>query len=103
MDREPGEETTMRTLVWLMGTSVLAWAGNAQAQTAPSPQAPSPVEAATPQANATTTDGDIVVTARRRAETLLSVPIAVTAFTADKLAKSGAIDLTDIQNTTPNT
>jgi iron complex outermembrane recepter protein len=48
-------------------------------------------------------DGDIVVTARRRAETLLSVPIAVTAFTADKLAKSGAIDLTDIQNTTPNT
>ncbi|MGK3882500.1 hypothetical protein ABI028_16060, partial [Enterococcus faecium] len=48
-------------------------------------------------------DGDIVVTARRRAETLLSVPIAVSAFTADKLAKSGAIDLTDIQNTTPNT
>ncbi|MBI0475981.1 TonB-dependent receptor [Sphingomonas sp. MA1305] len=46
---------------------------------------------------------DIVVTARRRAETLLSVPIAVTAFTADKLEKSGAIDLTDIQNTTPNT
>ncbi|WP_288935197.1 TonB-dependent receptor [uncultured Sphingomonas sp.] len=48
-------------------------------------------------------NGDIVVTARRRAETLLSVPIAVTAFTADKLAKTGAIDLTDIQNTTPNT
>ena len=46
---------------------------------------------------------DIVVTARRRSETLLNVPIAVTAFTADKLDKIGAVDLTDIQNTTPNT
>ncbi|VVT06625.1 TonB-dependent receptor [Sphingomonas sp. EC-HK361] len=48
-------------------------------------------------------NGEILVTARRRAETLQSVPIAVTAFTADKLEKIGAIDLTDIQNTTPNT
>jgi len=54
------------------------------------------------QANADA-PGDIVVTARRRSETLLNVPIAVTAFTADKLDKMGAVDLTDIQNTTPNT
>ena len=54
------------------------------------------------QANADA-PADIVVTARRRSETLLNVPIAVTAFTADKLDKMGAIDLTDIQNTTPNT
>ncbi|MDQ2893791.1 MAG: TonB-dependent receptor [Pseudomonadota bacterium] len=47
--------------------------------------------------------GDIVITARRRSESLLSVPIAVTAFTADKLLKTGAIDLTDLQNTSPNT
>lgn len=46
---------------------------------------------------------EITVTARRREETLLSVPIAVTAFSGDKLVKSGAIDLTDIQATTPNT
>jgi len=46
---------------------------------------------------------DIVVTARRRAETLLNVPIAVTAFSADRLEKTGAVDLTDIQNVTPNT
>ncbi|NIJ08403.1 iron complex outermembrane receptor protein [Sphingomonas vulcanisoli] len=46
---------------------------------------------------------DIVVTARRRSETLLNVPIAVTAFSGEKLAKSGAVDLTDIQNVTPNT
>ncbi|GAA0310134.1 TonB-dependent receptor [Sphingomonas oligophenolica] len=52
---------------------------------------------------AASTNGDIVVTARRREETLLKVPVAVTAFTADKLEKIGAVDLTDIQNVTPNT
>ena len=38
------------------------------------------------QANADA-PADIVVTARRRSETLLNVPIAVTAFTADKLSR----------------
>ncbi|MEH3157894.1 MAG: TonB-dependent receptor [Sphingomonas taxi] len=54
-------------------------------------------------AQAPAENGDITVTARRRAETLLSVPIAVTAFSADKLDKVGAVDLTDLQNVTPNT
>ncbi|WP_336974630.1 TonB-dependent receptor [Sphingobium aromaticiconvertens] len=48
-------------------------------------------------------DGDIVVTARRREESLLDVPIAVTAFSGAALEKSGAIDITDIGNVTPNT
>ncbi|BCA59268.1 TonB-dependent receptor [Sphingomonas sp. HMP6] len=48
-------------------------------------------------------DGDIVVTARRREETLLDVPIAVTAFSAARLEQIGAVDLTDLQNVTPNT
>ncbi|WP_404366760.1 TonB-dependent receptor [Sphingomonas sp. MMS24-J45] len=48
-------------------------------------------------------DGDIVVTARRREETLLDVPIAVTAFSAARLEQTGAVDLTDLQNVTPNT
>jgi iron complex outermembrane receptor protein len=69
------------------------------ASTAPAAATP-PVDEA--QANGDT-PADIVVTARRRSETLLNVPIAVTAFTADKLDKMGAVDLTDIQNTTPNT
>ncbi|MBB4152153.1 iron complex outermembrane receptor protein [Sphingomonas jinjuensis] len=55
------------------------------------------------QDSAITGTGDIVVTARRREETLLNVPIAVSAFTSDKLAKIGAIDVTDLQNVTPNT
>ncbi len=48
-------------------------------------------------------DGDIVVTARRREESLLQVPVAVTAYSAQALERTGATDLTDIQNTTPNT
>ncbi|HSI17603.1 MAG TPA: TonB-dependent receptor [Sphingomonas sp.] len=61
-----------------------------------------PAAAAPAEQAATAENGDILVTARRRSETLLTVPIAVTAFSADKLAKSGAIDLIDIQTTTPN-
>ena len=50
-----------------------------------------------------TEDGAIVVTARRREETLLDVPIAVSAFSGEALEQRGAVDLTDIGNITPNT
>jgi iron complex outermembrane receptor protein len=45
---------------------------------------------------------DIIVTARRRAETLTSVPIAITAFTGDQLAAKGAMDITDLADEVPN-
>jgi len=45
---------------------------------------------------------DIVVTARRRAESLLDVPVAVTAYSGDALAQAGALDITAISDTTPN-
>ena len=67
----------------------------AMAQTAPTPTTAEP--------EAVAESSDIVVTARRRAETLLNVPIAVTAFSADRLEKTGVVDLADIQNVTPNT
>jgi iron complex outermembrane receptor protein len=44
----------------------------------------------------------IVVTARRRAESLQDVPIAVTAYSGEALERQGAIDITDISDTTPN-
>jgi iron complex outermembrane receptor protein len=53
-------------------------------------------------------DGDdeisdvIVVSARRRDETLQDVPLAVTAATAEELDAIGAIDITDVQRLTPN-
>ena len=51
---------------------------------------------------ATEETGEIVVTARRRAEALQDVPIAVTAYSGEQLEREGAIDITDIGDTTPN-
>ncbi|GMM93627.1 TonB-dependent receptor [Qipengyuania sp. MTN3-11] len=48
-------------------------------------------------------DGVIIVTARRRDENLVEVPIAVTAYSGEALQQAGAIDITDIAQTTPNT
>ena len=48
-------------------------------------------------------EGAIIVTARRREETLVSVPIAVSAFSGADLERGGAIDITDLANVTPNT
>jgi len=46
--------------------------------------------------------GAIVVTARRREESLIDVPIAISAISGQQLDKAGAIDITDISNSTPN-
>jgi len=48
-------------------------------------------------------DNEIIVTARRRDERLVDVPIAITAYSGEALEKAGAIDITDIGQTTPNT
>jgi iron complex outermembrane receptor protein len=51
---------------------------------------------------AATPDGEIVVTARRRTESLIDVPIAVTAYSGEQLDRQGALDISDIGDTTPN-
>ena len=61
----------------------------------------------TPAADAAQAEGqgysdEIVVTARRREETLRDVPIAVSAFSGEQLETQGAIDITDIAAQTPN-
>jgi len=45
---------------------------------------------------------EVVVTARRRAENLQDVPIAVSVYSADQLAETAASDITALQQTTPN-
>ncbi|HEY8618308.1 TonB-dependent receptor [Phenylobacterium sp.] len=45
---------------------------------------------------------ELVVTARRREESLKDVPVAVTAVTAERLEQTGAVDITTLQQTTPN-
>ncbi|MES2146669.1 MAG: TonB-dependent receptor, partial [Pseudomonadota bacterium] len=57
---------------------------------------------ATQQVAAAASDQGIVVTARRRNELLLNVPIAVTAYSGEQLDRQGALDITDIADTTPN-
>lgn len=47
--------------------------------------------------------GGIIVTARRRTETIESVPIAVTAFTAPEIASRSAANVADLANLVPNT
>lgn len=53
-------------------------------------------------ASEATGSGEIIVTARRREERLVDVPIAVTAVSGDALEALGAIDITDVQNQAPN-
>ena len=66
--------------------------------------APAAVNAQTSEsANEATDDNVIIVSARRRDERLNDVPIAITAYSAEKLEQQGAVDITDIGLTTPNT
>ncbi|MFC7498541.1 TonB-dependent receptor [Enterovirga sp. GCM10030262] len=83
-----------------IGTAFAALAGPAFAQDAVATQ-----EAGDELVSAeevTETTGDIVVTARRREENLRDVPIAVTAYSGEALEAQGAMDITDIADTTPN-
>ena len=66
---------------------------------------PALAQTATPQADDTTANegiGDIVVTAQRQSESLQSVPIAVSAFTAEALDKQQIENASDLQLTLPN-
>ena len=45
---------------------------------------------------------EIIVTARRRDEQLKDVPVAVTALSSERLAETGATDITTLQQQTPN-
>ena len=72
----------------LMGTSM----GAAQAQT----------ESGAPAANSDN-PARVIVTARRREETLQDVPVSVTAFNADQLSKQGIPDITALALALPNT
>lgn len=56
---------------------------------------------AQPQPTDGADDGDIVITARRRSESLYEVPVAVTALSGDALEARGANDTSDLFGSTP--
>jgi iron complex outermembrane receptor protein len=82
--------------------ALVGYAAPAAAQALPNDPAGAPTDG-TAAEDAVADEGAIVVTARRREENLVAVPIAVTAYSGDALAQAGAIDITDIGQTTPNT
>ena len=88
--------STIHTLA-LGSVAALALVAPAKAQDAAGGLDPAP-EAETQEGE----NGAIVITARRREESLLDVPIAVTAYSGEALERSGAIDITDVSQSTPN-
>ena len=74
--------------------ALTAFAGPAFAQDEPAP-------AAGAQASAQD-ENEVVVTARRRSENLLDVPIAITAISGQQLETQGAVDITDVAQSAPN-
>ena len=84
-----------RLLGTLYATSALIYAAPAIAQ--------QDIQTSEPVADeAATLPGEIVVTARRRAESLQDVPIAISAYNAGALANLQADTLSGIQYATPN-
>ncbi|MXO89408.1 TonB-dependent receptor [Pontixanthobacter aquaemixtae] len=80
-------------LTLLSGTALLAFAAApAMAQTAGAEEA----------AEAIDDDNIITVTARRREERLLDVPLSVTAIGGEDLAKTGTLELTEVAQEVPN-
>ena len=98
----------------LLGTAASAalFATSAIAQpNAPAPSQPAaPAGTSAPTTNdaqtqaqaATGSDQAIVVTARRRSELLLNVPVAVSAYSGEQLNRQGALTITEVAKTTPN-
>ncbi|MDQ3245280.1 MAG: TonB-dependent receptor [Pseudomonadota bacterium] len=74
----------------------------ASAQDATVAEEAPPADVETQGEAAAATDQEIVVTARRRTEVLQDVPIAVTAYSGEQLNRQGALDISDIADTTPN-
>ena len=92
---------TVRAALCASTAACVFWAVPAAAQDNSAPTA-TQSNAQTQAAPATGSDQEIVVTARRRNERLLNVPVAVTAYTGEQLERQGALDITAVGETTPN-
>ena len=86
----------------LLATTMVAAAGasTAHAQEA-APAAATPTSAPTPGASTDPVLGDIVVTARKREESLQAVPLTITAFSARAIEASDIKDMYDVAIKTP--
>lgn len=85
---------THKNWMALASTLALGWTGTAQAQERPPANAAAEAEAAPDGA-------DIVVTAQRRAERLVDVPISVATAAPEDLERAGATSLENLTKITP--
>ena len=88
--------------VLFASVATLACAAPAYAQENPATSDEVPANQQTQAEAAQASSTEIVVTARRRNEALLDVPIAVTAFSGEQLNRQGALDITAVAQSTPN-
>ncbi|MFN2258977.1 MAG: TonB-dependent receptor [Parasphingopyxis sp.] len=86
---------TIRTAALLPGTALAALAVALPTPAFAQDQAPAGLEQSTDEA-------PIIVTARRRSESLVEVPLSVTAISGDSLNQQGALDITEIAESVPN-
>jgi iron complex outermembrane receptor protein len=99
---------TIARAVWLgtvAAAALITTPAAAQENATSQPATTEPVANSNAQAQdqpAEASDQTITVTARRRNELLLDVPVAVTAYSAERLDRMGALDITDVADTTPN-
>ncbi len=86
-------------------TSTTGAAASAQETVQASAQPAAQTSAAAPASTsgAIADAGKVMVTARRREETLQDVPVSVTAFTAEQLSRQGITDVTALTTSLPNT
>jgi iron complex outermembrane receptor protein len=99
--------TVRAALLGTAGAAIFATSANAQPSAGPtgtqgSTDTAAPNNAQTQAQAATGSDQGIVVTARRRNELLLNVPVAVSAYSGEQLDRQGALTITDVAKTTPN-
>src|SRR4029078_2670234 len=83
-------------------TSAVAQPNRAAPATKPTSDVPVSNDAKTQAQAATGSDQAIFVTARRRSELLLNVPVAVSAYSGEQLSRQGALTITEVAKTTPN-
>lgn len=91
--------TSMAAIVAALSSITVC--GDAAAQAAPAAQADTTATTAGAEASAPRGAGDIVVTARRKSESILKSPVAIKALTGSDLAARGITTLQDIGNFVP--
>lgn len=91
----------MKACSFLLGASALAfaWCGTAEAQTAPASQG---ANGTTADSQATDTPPDIVVTAQRRSENLMTTAVSASVLSGTDLANKGVVNVDALQFAMPS-